>query len=134
LIESNAPIDEDDERIIDCDMIANFYKKWINSEPFDISHATSTAFNAICDPLTKSPGALAKKAASEIDSMCNSALTRIAPMGVYISNLLSLSDLKEAVIADVSFTHSNLVVQDACFLYCAAIHYLLNNSTVKNRM
>lgn len=40
-----------------------------------------------------------------------------------------MSDVKEAVDADVSFTHNNNIVQDACFLYGSCIHYLLNYVT-----
>lgn len=40
-----------------------------------------------------------------------------------------MSDVKDAVEADVLFTHSNNIVQDACFLYGSCIHYLLNYVT-----
>lgn len=50
-------------------------------------------------------------------------------MAIFVTDMIEMQDIKEAVIADVSFTHANTIVQEACFLYSSCIHYLLNNVT-----
>ena len=73
---------------------------------------------------------MAKKAADEgFANLCNQGLVRTAPMAIFATNMLQMSDIKEAILADLNFTHSNPVVQDACFIYGACVHYLLNYVT-----
>lgn len=131
LIEGNGQKEEDDERVLDCDKIAYYYKAWMGSKPQNVSEAIENGFTPLKDanPSTKALSCLAKRAAQEIDPMCNTALSRIAPMAIFVTNMLQMKDVKEAVLADVSFTHANTIVQEACFLYCSCIHYLLNHVT-----
>lgn len=129
LIEGNCLKEEDDERVLDCDIIAHYYKSWMRSRPQSIADSIQNGFRPLMEanPTTKALAHLARKAAQEIDPMCNAALTRIVPMAIFVTNMLEMKDVKEAVIADVSFTHANTIVQETCFLYSSCIHYLLNN-------
>ena len=112
LIEGNGMKEEEDERVLDCDTIANYYKAWICSKPDKVSDAVKNGLAPLTDASdsSKTIACLAKKAAQEIDPMCNSALSRIAPMAIFASNMTQMEDLKEAVVADVSFTHANTIV------------------------
>lgn len=44
---------------------------------------------------------MAKRQAEEINSMCNSALLRVAPMAIFVTNMLQMNDVKDAIVADV---------------------------------
>lgn len=48
--------------------------------------------------------------------------------------LQNLEQMKKLVCADISFTHSNGIVQDCIFLYQVAIGYLLNHASEKDRV
>jgi ADP-ribosyl-[dinitrogen reductase] hydrolase len=58
---------------------------------------------------------------------------RITPLAVFTAGLSSSQKLRDIIVADVSMTHPNLIVQDAIICYCEAIHYLLNNPNDKDR-
>ena len=57
---------------------------------------------------------------------------RITPLAVWASSF-DLEDIKKAVIEDVQFTHPNQLVQEAVFIYCATIKYLLEQKDVDNK-
>ena len=57
---------------------------------------------------------------------------RIAPMAIWSSNL-SQQDILKAVTHEVRMTHPSHVVQEANFLYCLAIQYLIKNRDSKTR-
>lgn len=48
-------------------------------------------------------------------------------MAIYASKLTNYDDIYKAIKADVEFTHSHLIVHEACFLYSSAIIYLINH-------
>ena len=56
---------------------------------------------------------------------------RITPLAVWTSSLSTLEEVRTAVVNDVEFTHPNVLVHDAVFIYCKAIHYLLLNPSDK---
>jgi len=57
---------------------------------------------------------------------------RVTPLAVW-SSTLEKDDVYLAIKADVEFTHSNLLVQNAVFIYSMAIHCLLNKADKENR-
>lgn len=57
---------------------------------------------------------------------------RATPMAVFTS-LCDDESAKAAIEADVSMTHSNQTVKDIVYLYCIAIHHLINNPHNENR-
>lgn len=50
-------------------------------------------------------------------------------MAIFVTNMLQISDIKQAIMADLNFTHTNPLVQDACLIYGSCVHYLLNYVT-----
>ena len=66
------------------------------------------------------------------ESASNGSLMRATPMAVWGSGL-SVEDLQKASDADVSFTHSHVIVKRAVFAYNLGIKYLLNNPLEKDR-
>lgn len=126
IIESNRDKSENEERELNTDIIAKWYKNWLESNPFDIANSTYSTLT----PLLKNPYAQAAKllaAKHNINSLSNASLMKLAPLAVWTSSLSSVEELKTAVVADVEFTHSNKLVQLICYVYCASINFLLNN-------
>lgn len=96
IIESNRHKEDDEERELNTDIIAKWYKIWLESDPFDISNTTFTALT----PLMKTPYALAAKvvaAKQNIDSLSNTSMMKLAPLAVWSSSLTSIDELKAAV-------------------------------------
>lgn len=59
--------------------------------------------------------------------MTNTTLKKCIPLAVWSSSLQSLDDRQTAIVADVEFMHSNLVVQNCVVVYSSAVQYFLNN-------
>lgn len=132
IIESNKDKQEGEEKELNTDLIAKWYKNWLDSKPFDIANTTYDALR----PLLQEPYAYAAKSTAaklNMNSLSNAAMMKLAPLAVWTSSLSSVEALKKAIIADVEFTHSNELVQLMCYVYCASINLLLNNPTDPNR-
>ena len=67
-------------------------------------------------------------------SQSNGALMRVTPLAVWSSGFFDHpKELYKAVKNDVEFTHSNILVLEATFIYSAAIQYLLLHPEDPNR-
>ena len=111
------------------------YREWFYSSPFDIGQTTLSAFQPLKDAMveaefTKSIYATVEEFNQE--SASNGSLMRCTPLAVWGSDL-SVEDLQKASDADVSFTHSHVIVKRAVFAYHLGIKYLLNNPLEKDR-
>ena len=53
---------------------------------------------------------------------------RLTPLAVFLAGVTDLSLKKHLIKMEQSMTHANRLAQDAAFIYCEAIGYLLNNS------
>ena len=132
IIESNKDKDEKDQKVLNTDLIAKWYKNWLESNPFDIANTTYTALL----PLLKEPYAYAAKntaAKHNMNSLSNTSMMKLAPLAVWTSSLSSVEILKSVVIADVEFIHSNELVQLICYVYSASVNFLLNNPNDPDR-
>ena len=109
IIESNKDKQDADEKELNTDIIAKWYKNWLESNPFDIANTTYSALL----PLLKEPYAYAAKrtaAQHNLNSLSNASMMKLAPLAVWTSSLSSVEGLKKAVISDVEFIHSNELV------------------------
>lgn len=112
--------------VLNTDQIATQYYKWLISMPFDIDEATYNSVSALLEnPNAKTAKTAAKTSSSKLTTA--SALSRITPLAVWTSGLKDEGEVRRAVEAECSLTHSNDIVLDACYVYCLAIHNLLKN-------
>lgn len=57
---------------------------------------------------------------------------RITPLAVWVHNLAD-EDLETVVRAEVSLTHPNKIVQEACVCYCICIKYLIKTAGIREK-
>ena len=62
-------------------------------------------------------------------SQSNDGLVRVTPLAVWAAEIDDIEMHKKIILAESSFTHSNRLAQDANFVYCQAIAYLLKHSS-----
>lgn len=115
---------------LNLDRICLFFRKWINSGPFDVGMTTRTALKAIninrLNPSESIQSSYQHTRASE----SNGCLMRITPLAVW-GHKLPKEQLYQAVKLQTSLTHSNQIAIDASYLYCYAIVLLINGKTAK---
>jgi len=116
------------ERVLDIDKIAFNYRSWLTSNPFKTSQTIQKAFQSMD---TNQRAYEAKKNASP-NSMSNASMMRVTPLAVWASSLDD-EQLKRAVVAETEITHGEKITQEATFIYCATIKYLLNNPDEEER-
>ena len=88
IVEVNKDKDEQEEKVINVDTIAYWYKQWIMSGPFDIGTTTIGGLRPIA--LAQTPLAyIGKQNATEVNqqSLSNGSLMRCTPMAVWTSTL-----------------------------------------------
>lgn len=90
--------DKKNKGTLDNDSICEYYKKWVNSPPFDIGISTTNALK----PLTLIDSGYAqasKKAAAQLNanSQSNGSLMRISPMIVWAAGLKEDEDFCKAI-------------------------------------
>ena len=78
----------------------------MRSEPFDIGSTTNQALSPLLENLDPENSKKSAKALNR-DSLSNGGMMRITPLAVWAANLEDQEDLKDAVVADVEFTHPN---------------------------
>lgn len=134
LVKSNEGKKPTNESVLNVDRIADYYRKWIKTDPFDIGKATEGALG----PLTRTTNLMdkmgrltrvptkavhSKRVARRKNtySKSNGSLMRCQPMAVFTANLTkgnnNYEELKKAVVADVEFTHPEKLTQDCIFVY-----------------
>lgn len=121
------------ETVLNIDKIANQYRKWFISEPFEVDEAVFFSIS----PLIENPKSIVAKFAAinnNKDLQTSSCLSRITPLAVWASNLKNESDFKTAIDSEVCLTHSNKVTREACFIYCSALQTILNHQDDKDRI
>ena len=112
---------------IDREVVAANYRRWFESEPFDIGVATRAAFGGQYDANLSLVAQMEDAARlRNSDSKANGALMRIAPLGVW-SWRLGEEAAAEAGRADARLSHPNTACQHANAAYVAAIRHLMLN-------
>ena len=66
-------------------------------------------------------------------SCSNSSLMRVTPLVIWACDISDLEVYRKIIIAETELTHSNPLVQDAAFVYCRAITYLMMNAEDANK-
>lgn len=113
--------------VLNLDIIADYYGRWIKDRPFDIGNTTRAAFQGL-------PKANPRMASIPINnsrrqnnkSQSNSAMMRCTPLCVWGYNLPDLH-LVQAASLEASMTHANLTVQQSNACYALAISELLKS-------
>jgi ADP-ribosylglycohydrolase len=109
------------------DVVANHYLSWIDSKPFDIGSATSSALyvhkeQRVIEGLAN---AFQKRALQfNMDSKANGCLMRATPLGVAAFHMTPENTIK-MVKTDVRMTHPNADCQDSTVAYVLAIRHLM---------
>lgn len=99
------------ERVLDTDIIATYYQKWLKSEPFNIDSSVYKSVNMLGDiPKAKVARFIAEK--ENQNSMTSRSLSRIAPLAIWASSL-NHEDTTKAIQAESSLSHPNSLVQEA---------------------
>jgi ADP-ribosylglycohydrolase len=108
----------------DVDSIAEQYREWLHSGPFDRGY---TIANALLGA-TNSKDCY-KNAQRTIRSESNGGLMRITPLAVFCSLMTDDKLVEKIVKSEQSLTHSNKTVQDAAVAYVLAIKCLIRGGT-----
>lgn len=107
--------------------VASNYRAWLQSHPFDVGHATSSALGALVQPGSALADALAIGAAlHNRRSKANGALMRHSALGIWAVNR-TLEETVDAVRSDTRLTHPNPSCVWASVAYVVAIRHLLLN-------
>lgn len=112
------------ESDLNLDNIAKYYKSWFCSNPFDIGRTTSNALSPYSNNLPKAKFSIQSSEQYNKQSESNGSFMRCSPLAVFCRNL-SDDDIRAAVTAECSMTHSNKAVQDAEVCFVRAIVSLL---------
>jgi ADP-ribosylglycohydrolase len=112
-----------------------YYKKWIEDGPFDIGGTTMNGLGPLADYPMPCPAASidAARYGPGATSLSNGSLMRITPLAVWAQNL-SLEEMRECVVKDVSLMHSKSEMWDLCTAYCLAIKVLIKNAGETGRV
>ena len=111
------------------DIVAHHYLTWIDSNPFDVGRAISTALYVHKEQrkIDGLANALHKRALQfNTDSKANGCLMRATPLGVAGMNM-TLENTVKMVKTDVRMTHPHADCQDATVAYVLAIRHLMLN-------
>ena len=112
---------------LDREYVAQSYLNWYKSRPFDMGNNTKATIGAMAAKGVKPPllpialagGARSTKSAS------NGAMMRLSPLIVWCSQLSSVHEIMGIIRADVAFTHSMPLTQQACEIYAVALVLLI---------
>ena len=112
------------------DYIAEFYKEWIMSNPFDVGMTTRDAFESL--PGRNGIEGLARKAMrsskkNNQSSLSNGSFMRCSPLAVYCRNMMDEDFVKYIVTEESSMTHSNPLIHETETLYILCISHLIQN-------
>ena len=107
--------------------VANNYRAWFSSKPFDIGHATRASLSGAIESNENVADFVARlAAANNMDSKANGALMRASALGIW-STRLTQDEAAKAARDDAGLTHPNLSCQWANAAYVVAIRHLLLN-------
>eukprot|EP01063_Lacrimia_lanifica_P004989 TRINITY_DN12824_c0_g1_i1.p1 TRINITY_DN12824_c0_g1~~TRINITY_DN12824_c0_g1_i1.p1 ORF type:complete len:337 (+),score=49.87 TRINITY_DN12824_c0_g1_i1:130-1140(+) len=107
----------------DADAVAQSYKKWAASKPFDMGRTTYAALGGRLS--SASPAAdVAKRAAVNVRSLANGHMMRCTPLGVF-GWRLPAGELVKVVRADAALTHPADAVHLSSLVYVATIGRLI---------
>ena len=96
----NGTTSDQNQRTLDLNSIAEYYGKWIRSDPFDIGNTTKSALTILKQkPLAKKAIRMAQK--YNTDSLSNGSLMKIQPMILYASAIQDRHQFCQAIISDV---------------------------------
>lgn len=102
----------------DLDRIARHYRRWIESEPFDVGRTTRRALSPPL-PAKPSPAAVLRRRADP-ESQANGALMRQSPLGIWGWDL-PRERLGAYARLEASLTHPHPACQDASLIYVTAL-------------
>jgi len=111
---------------LDLDRIAEQYRKWIESGPFDVGITIGTALRAALGKKEDLAKCIRKGASNSQGSQSNGSLMRITPLCIWASKL-SREDLIKAVQEETKLTHPNKTAINTSVAYVYTIQHLLNN-------
>lgn len=107
--------------------VANHYRAWLQSRPFDIGNTIQNALSICIDFGESSADAIQSLAASKNEtSKSNGALMRSTPLGIW-STRVSKSAAVDSALADALLTHPDSTCGWASAAYVVAIRHLLLN-------
>lgn len=113
------------ERSYPLEAVAESYRAWAASPPFDIGQATSAALRGRKEETESAAACVARHAAAHnMASKANGALMRASPLGIW-SARQPFETAVAAARADARLTHPNPSCQWANAAYVAAIRHLL---------
>ena len=114
--------------------IIKFYRRWFDSNPFDIGQTTEKALKGLKyneeDPKNLEKLYLQAKTnaiKNNAKSLSNGALMRITPLAIWCHRMSDIEDIEMAVTLENGLTHSNEIVHKANTVYVLAINELINN-------
>jgi ADP-ribosylglycohydrolase len=108
---------------LDLDALAGAYRRWIDSNPFDIGNATHSAF-AGDDGASSGATTAARAAEANAGSKANGAMMRSTPLGVW-AHRLPASAAGAAGAADASLSHPNPSTAGANGAYVLSVAHLV---------
>lgn len=100
------------------------YLHWYHSPPFDLGGTISAALRGAARGKTSQDRLDRARQNANTSSQANGSLMRICPLGILGAGNPAATDLARL---DSSLTHPNLVCQDACAVYVAAIAAAIAN-------
>jgi ADP-ribosylglycohydrolase len=107
--------------------VANHYRAWLQSPPFDIGNTIRNALSICIDFGESSADAIQSLAASKNQSsMSNGALMRSTPLGIWATRVTK-SAAVDSALADAALTHPDATCGWASAAYVVAIRHLLLN-------
>jgi ADP-ribosylglycohydrolase len=116
------------------DLVAHAYLKWIDSRPFDVGNATSSALYVSKDDYQidgLAQKVQARAAKFNKASQANGCLMRATPLAV-AGLKLNHQSIIQIVKNDVSLTHPHPICIEATTAYVLAIRHLLVHSNDRN--
>ncbi|MBI2940302.1 MAG: ADP-ribosylglycohydrolase family protein [Chloroflexi bacterium] len=105
----------------DREVVASAYRRWYDSDPFDIGFTTSQALGAATKADVAARRAAERMAsAASTTSQANGSLMRISPLGIW-GHRLPPDELAGYARADSALTHPHPVCRDACAVITVAV-------------
>lgn len=107
----------------DEEALSRAYVRWYQSTPPDLDPSSERALYAAANASEsgQNPYRAALSAANP-ESLSNTALVRVAPLGIW-GHAMSLNRLMQHARADAEITHPADIIQDACALFAAILAF-----------
>ena len=114
----------DANSVLNLNIIASKYGKWIQSKPFDLGGTLRKSLPKACNMQVHQAEMVRRGAKLSASSQSNGCLMRISPLAVWCRNL-SLPETFRAVCEEVKLTHPNETVLLVCSFYVIAVGFLV---------